>query len=289
MKKKKEEIITIHKGNSLIRSKSSEYSLEQLKLLNTVYNIIQYNLDEIIQNNNTILIPFQDMLDILGENKHQNDSKNKYRYFSEKNRKILMQPLTLKEYTDETGEYYEWLDIALFHKIGVKGTSRNKILEMKLSNELIHLIKLSKTEFFTKLEIKMMNTRLRSNFQYRFYEFLKSYENLKHKYIKINLNEYNEIFEPEDKPAKTLSIAKKKVDRTLIIINEETDLKVELKINKKLKIMEFHLKNKSPLEKNLESNEKRKYSILIPRKQEIEENEMIERLLKIIYIIILKI
>lgn len=268
MKEKDINNLTLHKSNSLIRGKLQNYSLEQLKLLNTIYSLIQKNL-EVSEKHKKIIISFDTLLRGMGyksEDGKLNDP-NLYRIFSKENRKILYEPIELYNYTNSKGETYLWKEYILITSIGVKKGYENSF-ELDINPEFFHILKQSK--LFTHLDLSLMNISFNSKFQYRLYEYLKSYENLKQKYITIDINDYNDIMEEKQIHLSTII---RKIQRSLEIIKEKTEMEVSVAGNKRLKTLTFTFISKSKLEKNLISNEKRNETII--KNQEERHNEYI--------------
>lgn len=260
--------LEVQKQNSIVRGKMASYSLEQLKLLNTIYSIIQLNYAQ-SKKDGMISIPFKYILSGMGyitpDGKRIMDGKKLYEVFSKEVRDILTDKITVVDYVDENGNKNDFADIVLFYETKVKKSDEKdleKCLDIKINSTFFHLLETQ--GLWTKLDLQTMNKYFKSSFQYRLYEFLKSYENLAFKRkihgeycFTLTLDEYNETFEVN--PIKSLSKALEKINRAINVINK-TELGIKLDINKAEKKITFIYTNKIEYDKLKDFNDEVKKS-----------------------------
>jgi len=210
MKKK----IQIHKKNELIRG-TDDLSVYAKRMLNTIYYIVQKNE---LYDNKYFIVEARKLRDYLG-------LKNITGYTE-----IIRQTLDeLQEKKIELHNYYDPLQKQLFtwlpihflqYPTGEYKDEKSGLLKFQIAlNPLIrHLMKIKKN--FTKLDLIPYTLKFRSKYNYKLYEFLKSFEN--YNYIRISLKHLNKLLNTDKKyPSKMLELLKRNIKE----LREKTDLK----------------------------------------------------------------
>jgi len=115
-------------------------------------------------------------------------------------------------------------------------------------------------EHFTKYYLENV-LELNSFYAIRIYELCKQYENTKHKYRIIKLDELKEIFDIEDKYKKYNDFKKKVLEIAEREINEKTDINIsfeEIKTGRKVTSIKFIIKSKEVKKKILKKKLRKK-------------------------------
>ncbi len=227
--------IQIHKKNELIRG-TDNLSVYAKRLLNTIYYIVQKN--ELYEQK-YFIIEARQLKKFLGL-KNVKDYTN-----------IIRKTLNeLQEKKIELYNYYDPLEKKLFkwlpihflqYPTGEYEDKKSGIIKFQIAlNPLIlHLMKIKKN--FTKLDLIPYTLKFRSKYNYKLYEFLKSFQN--YNYIRISLKHLNKLLNTNKKyPSKMLELLKRNIKE----LKEKTDLKnLEVEYIKEEKYFKIYINKKS--------------------------------------------
>ena len=229
-------IYTIHKQNSLIRANLKNYNLQQLKFLNAIYHLVQKDYRNIKKNNYKLSVKYSKLIDLMGYDTLKSNPISKIINES----KILLEPLILNK-----------KDTKLIKSISIQNEEYRNVLDITVSKKFIKLAK-EKTNW-TKIDLSFLNSA-KSLFQYRLYEYLKSYNNLKSRKLVLYFEDYINIFETNNIYFSNMIL---KINRAINFINDISDLDIEVIYNKKNNLIVFNFKNKTDIEiKSLLKNDK---------------------------------
>jgi len=272
----------IHKHNSIIKSFGlSKLNINSLKLLNFLY----FHIQKFSEKNNDILLNKSINIPIkqttIRETLNITDSN-----YGSIIRDILknLKDTNIELYDfEENGKIYKWGYKSLIYDIYEEIAEDNKtvLYRIETSVTLFNLIKNHNKKNFTKLKLNYTK-KFRSNRTFILYEYLKSIENL---YLKKEhtIKWFNDFF---GKNIKYLSKVKELLEPSIKVINENTDIKVSLSLDKKRKIFVFNIeenidvltKEKILKEKEKERKKKERISKL-KEKEEKTEEDIIDKIL----------
>lgn len=236
----------VRKRNGLIQSDMSDYNLIQLKFINSFYYNIQQNINSIkenyIKNNNKYIyeLPFIDVAEMMGIN-----NTNKYNDIIKENLSILRDNIELKNYSDDKDIKWDWIQLSLCDKLGVKKEYTNKLI-CELDDQFIYQLELKKN--YTELNILFMSKIFKRRNEYVLYEYLKSIEKKDKKFIVFTLEELNKLLCVNKKH---LAHMKPTIMKLIDTINDKTDINIKINYNKQKKhiILIFNeIKKESPID-----------------------------------------
>ena len=154
--------ITIHKSNKLIKC-FTNYNLQTMKLFNSLYYLIQknYNNSDSV-NKKELSVNYKILIDLMGYKKNKSHSLNDTIH---NNYKSLL-----------TASMINDTQITLFDSINIMKNHYGYFLNICISNDFLDILK--EKNHWSKIDISI-NKIISSVFQYKLYEFLKSYNNIK--------------------------------------------------------------------------------------------------------------
>ena len=206
--------IQIHKKNELIRG-TDDLSVYAKRMLNTIYYIVQKNE---LYDQKYFIVEARQLKKYLGL-ENVKDYTNVIRKTLDE---LQEKKIELHNYYDPLQKkLFTWLPIHfLQYPTGEYKDKNSGLLKFQIAlNPLIlHLMKIKKN--FTKLDLIPYTLKFRSKYNYKLYEFLKSFES--YNYIRISLNHLNKLLNTNKKyPSKMLEL----LERNIKELKEKTDLK----------------------------------------------------------------
>lgn len=246
---------TIHKENSLIQSKNTNHlSTYSIKILDNLYYHLQKKLNEDKKDNNlkdylkskyvtnkklfTMNVKQATIREWLGLENEKNYSKIIRDTLFQ-----LSQVIQIWNYIDIDGKAKTWGIKSFIKEISEKISEedkKSKVYTLTIDEFFFKMIfELNKN--FTEIELEYQRNWKSVN-TIRLYQYLKSIQNMKHK-PSYDLQWYNEYFAPKTN-LKFLSDCVKILNRNILIINRDTDIKIVLVVNKKEKKISFNIKSK---------------------------------------------
>ncbi len=235
---------TIHKRNEIIRG-SNTYSLTAQKVANAVYHFVQFNKkykDEPF----TMLV--SDIRTIVGL-----ENNNNYIEVIKKAITELSMPIELYNLDRITGHRKRgqdtlWQVVQFLHDPEIFKEGKDLFLEARMSPTMRVLIANSAEGNFTPLVLNTYLNKVKSKHSYILYEYMKSFENfnLVGNKIPLDYERLDHMFNLEhNKKYRYFSSFKQLLQRCIDDLNDNTDICVELSINKKEKKYYIHrIKNK---------------------------------------------
>ncbi len=226
--------IQIHKKNELIRG-TDDLSVFAKRLLNTIYYIVQKN---DLYDQKYFIVEARQLKDYLGL-KNVKDYTNIIRQTLDE---LQEKKIELYNYYDPLQkQLYRWLPIHFLQYPTGEYKDKTGIVKFQIAlNPLIrYLMKIKKN--FTKLDLIPYTLKFRSKYNYKLYEFLKSFEN--YRYIRITLKHLNKLLNTDKKyPSKMLELLKRNIKE----LKEKTDLKdLEVEYIKEEKHFKIYINKKS--------------------------------------------
>ena len=242
MEDKKE--FSIHKRNEIIRG-SNTYSLVAHKLANAIYHHIQLNRifkDEVFE------IRINTLRDIMGLT-----NNNNYIDVIKKSVKELAMPIELYNLDRITGHRKRgqdtlWQVVQFLHDPEIYKEGKDVFLEARMSPTMRVLIANSAEGNFTPLVLNKHLNDVKSKHSYVLYEYMKSFENFNviGNKIPLDFERLDHMFNLEhNKKYRYFSSFKQLLERCVEDLNNNTDMCIELSVNKQEKKYYIHrLKNK---------------------------------------------
>jgi len=253
--------ITIHKDNDIIQKPiTTKLSVTSMKILDYLYHYSQKKLNNLVKKNirnkskvikhfennpYRLLIPQTKMREWAGLEEYSNYTK-----MIRNSIKELKKDLEFKNYIDEKGKPIRWA-LKSFIKNVTESVSEqdNKtiVYDIEIDSSLISLI-LSLENNFTQIDLKYQKN-WKSNNTLRLYQYFKSIQNMENN-PEHNLKWLNTFLAPKTE-FKFLSKGFEILNRNIKIINNDTDVIIDLVVNKASKTFTFDIKSKNVVIKDI--------------------------------------
>lgn len=240
---RKKQAITLHKANEMVRGRD-RYSVHAKRLLNAIYYVIQYNVNngkaKIFDKLDYIEIEIPFLRKMMGLQNVESYIKEIEDAFKE-----LQEPIELNNFRDPRNNVvYNWFSMVIIPEAKYTLYPNKKKVEFTLSPFAKWLMINTNKGNFTKLKLIPYLNKLRTKYSMKLYEYLKSFNN--YRYLEISQKHLMKIlgFEPNHKTYKNYSALNRLLERQIKEIREKTDLK-QLKLedneNKKKELAENKL------------------------------------------------
>lgn len=186
--------VTLHKTNEMVRG-GDNLSLHAKRLVNTIYLVVQHNINqggqkkEMIENLEYIPIDFPTLRKFLG-------LENVESYVSEIEAafKELFEPMELHNFKDPRDGYvYKWFATSFVSEVKWRYDDRKRVALFKLTPLIKHLM--LNTHLggnFTPINLIPTINKFRTKYAMKLYEFLKSFGN--YRYVDINQKHLMRLF-----------------------------------------------------------------------------------------------
>ena len=237
-KSKYENVKSINKSNSLIRSKTTKkLSLMSYKLVNHLYYDLQksYNFEKDIDFSKPLTIKLQTLREYLGISK-----KNKnYQQVIKDTLEELKTEIQLQNY-EKDGKSFEWYKTQFIGDIGMfksKTNKKERVFHIEIKQTLYEVIERSNKNF-TPFKLEIIDG-FRSVKTLRLYEYIKSFSNMS-KTGYLYIDNINNILTSN---YRYLSQTLRLIERNIEIINETTELKITIDYYHKEKYLVFKITN----------------------------------------------
>jgi len=238
-----EKDITIHKRNEIIRG-ANTYSLLAQRVGNAVYHHVQLNK---VYKDEEFSMKINVIRSITGL-----DNNHNYIKVIEKAIMELAQPIQLYNLDRITGHrkrgHSMWQAVQFLHDPEIYKEGKDLFLRAKMSSLMRVLIASNEQGNFTPLVLNQHLNKVKSKHSYILYEYMKSFEdfNIVGNKIPLDFERLDHMFNLKyNKKYKYFSSFKQLLERCIEDLNDNTDMCVELSVNKSEKKYYIHrLKNK---------------------------------------------
>jgi hypothetical protein len=236
--------ISINKRNEIIRG-GNTYSLSAQKLGNAVYHHVQLNK---VFKNERFTIPIATLREVMGIENNGNYPKVIERAIEELAQPIVLYNVDRIQGMAKKGQETLWQVAQFLIEPKIIKIGKEKYVESQMSPTLRVLIASSNEGNFTQLVLNTHLNKVKSKHSYVLYEYLKSFQNFNvvGNRVELSFQRLDKMFNMEhNKTYHYFSSFKALLARCILDLNKNTDMSLELSLDKKLKKYYIHrIKNK---------------------------------------------
>ena len=237
---------TIHKDNRIIKdTRLKNLTPSSIKLLDFLYLEVQKHLNK---EKKGISLIKTITLNIRQTTLRQSlglERSEKYTKEIRDSLKTLQETIELKNYTKPNGDFVRWSLSSFVYKVEELEDKeledkRGVVYKILIDNDLFNIIEHLQNEW---TEIDLDNQKhWKSTNTIRLYQYLKSIQNLDFQQVHT-VKWFNDFFKVK-KPLTEIGRIKSFLDRQITLIEKDTDLKVNLEIEKETKTFKFVMKKR---------------------------------------------